>query len=52
MSAELLQRLVVLALVAGAAVYLARGAWRALRPRTARGEDGGGCDAGCGCSRR
>jgi hypothetical protein len=42
---DLVQTLVVAAIVLAAAAYVGRKVWRALRPKAVAG-----CDAGCGCA--
>lgn len=48
MSGSVIQTLIVVAIVAAAALYVARRAWRTLAASRAR-KGAGGCDAGCGC---
>ncbi|MFL5574452.1 MAG: hypothetical protein ACJ79S_00555 [Gemmatimonadaceae bacterium] len=46
----MIQTLIVIAIVAAAALYVGRRAWRTLAAaRTRKGAAAGGCDAGCGC---
>jgi hypothetical protein len=47
-SPELLQRLIVLTIVALAAAFLLRRVWRSRRPKSAPGS-APGCDSDCGC---
>ena len=51
MTAMDLQTILALLLVLGAVAYVARRAWRTLRPavRSSSGGDGDGCGSGCGC---
>lgn len=45
------QTLLAILVVLLAAGYVARRAWRTLRPavRSSSGDDGGSCGSGCGC---
>ena len=46
----MIQTLIVVAIVAVAALYVGRRAWRTLAAARAR-RGAGGCDVGCGCEK-
>ena len=49
MEAEVVQTLIVLLVVAGAAFYVGRRMWRTVAAARATRRDAAGCGAGCGC---